>query len=85
MALIPFLFLLSIGGAFSASALSICPNDSALFLYDIQSQCPVSISPNPPLQVRFSFFFFLLLGLLIVIWFVEQFLLNVTFRFCELE
>ncbi|KAF9670240.1 hypothetical protein SADUNF_Sadunf13G0047800 [Salix dunnii] len=51
MALLPLLFLLSIGGAFSASALSFCHNDSALFLYDIQSQCPVSISPNPPLQV----------------------------------
>ncbi|KAJ6360132.1 hypothetical protein OIU77_004194 [Salix suchowensis] len=55
MALLPLLFLLSIGGAFSAPALSICPNDSALFLYDIQSQCPVSISPNPHLQVDGNF------------------------------
>jgi hypothetical protein len=61
MALLSLLFLLSIGGASSASALSICPDESALFLYDIQSQCPVSIYPNPPLQVRFSLFYLLVL------------------------
>ncbi|KAJ6974904.1 5'-adenylylsulfate reductase-like 5 [Populus alba x Populus x berolinensis] len=55
MALLSILFLLSIGGASSASALSICPDESDLFLYDIQSQCPVSISPNPPLQVDGDF------------------------------
>ncbi|CAK7341439.1 unnamed protein product [Dovyalis caffra] len=51
MALLSVLFLLYIYGALSASALSICPKESALFMYDIQSQCPVSISPNSPLQV----------------------------------
>jgi hypothetical protein len=64
MALLSLLFLLSIGGVSSASALSICPDESALFLYDIQSQCPVSISPNPPLQVRFSLFYLLVLLLI---------------------
>ena len=36
---------------------SLCPKDSNLFLYALHSQCPISISPNPPLQVRFLFFF----------------------------
>ncbi|KAJ9131900.1 hypothetical protein P3X46_034803 [Hevea brasiliensis] len=33
----------------------ICPDESAFFLYDLQSTCPVSISPNPPLEVGENF------------------------------
>ncbi|WCJ43627.1 5'-adenylylsulfate reductase-like 5 [Euphorbia peplus] len=54
MALV-FLFLLSFG-VFSASGLgSICCNESSLFLLNLQSQCPLSISPIPPLQVEGNF------------------------------
>jgi hypothetical protein len=58
MSLLSALFLLYIG-VLTASALSDCPNESALSLHHIQSQCPVSIPSNPPLQVRFSLFVFL--------------------------
>ncbi|XP_050244912.1 5'-adenylylsulfate reductase-like 5 isoform X1 [Quercus robur] len=39
----------------SCSSSSLCPKDSNLFLYALQSQCPISISPNPPLQVDGDF------------------------------
>ncbi|KAI5554760.1 hypothetical protein BDE02_19G036900 [Populus trichocarpa] len=54
MSLLSALFLLYIG-VLTASALSDCPNESALSLQHIQSQCPVSIPPNPPLQVDGKF------------------------------
>ncbi|XP_028761268.1 5'-adenylylsulfate reductase-like 5 [Neltuma alba] len=38
-----------------ASSSSLCHRDSALFLYSLKSQCPLSISPNPPLQVDGSY------------------------------
>ncbi|KAM3738450.1 hypothetical protein ACB098_09G131500 [Castanea mollissima] len=39
----------------SCSSSSLCPKDSDLFLYALHSQCPISISPNPPLQVDGDF------------------------------
>ncbi|KAF3953781.1 hypothetical protein CMV_020802, partial [Castanea mollissima] len=39
----------------SCSSSSLCPKDSNLFLYALHSQCPISISPNPPLQVDGDF------------------------------
>ncbi|KAB5512178.1 hypothetical protein DKX38_029237 [Salix brachista] len=54
MSLISALFLLNIG-VLTASALSVCPKESALSLLHIQSQCPVSISPNSPVQVDGKF------------------------------
>ncbi|XP_054789654.1 5'-adenylylsulfate reductase-like 5 [Prosopis cineraria] len=38
-----------------ASSSSLCHRDSALFLYTLKSQCPLLISPNPPLQVDGSY------------------------------
>ncbi|KDP39694.1 hypothetical protein JCGZ_02714 [Jatropha curcas] len=60
MALV-FIFLLCIGALpsipfVSASASdSVCPNESVLFSCNLQSQCPLSISPNPPLEVDGKF------------------------------
>lgn len=61
MALV-FILLLYIGAlssisfvSASASSDSICPNQSVLFLYNLQSQCPLSISPNHPLEVDGNF------------------------------
>ncbi|EEF36909.1 conserved hypothetical protein [Ricinus communis] len=58
MALVSIFFLcigaLSSIGFISASG-SICPNESSLLLYDLQSQCPLEIFPNPPLQVDGNF------------------------------
>ncbi|KAG2682796.1 hypothetical protein I3843_10G001500 [Carya illinoinensis] len=39
----------------ASSSSALCPKESNLFLYGLQSQCPLSISPNPPLQVDGDF------------------------------
>ncbi|KAF9661186.1 hypothetical protein SADUNF_Sadunf19G0041800 [Salix dunnii] len=54
MSLLSALFLLNIG-ALTASALSVCPKESAWSLLHIQSQCPVTISRNSPLHVDGKF------------------------------
>ncbi|KAJ6697251.1 hypothetical protein OIU85_003604 [Salix viminalis] len=54
MSLLSALFLLNIG-VLTASALSVCPKESALSLLHIQSQCPVSFPPNSPVQVDGKF------------------------------
>ncbi|KAF7801474.1 5'-adenylylsulfate reductase-like 5 [Senna tora] len=46
-----FLQYASASSGFSAT----CHPDSAFFLYSLQSQSPLSISPNPPIQVDGSF------------------------------
>ncbi|KAI9121017.1 hypothetical protein K1719_008050 [Acacia pycnantha] len=38
-----------------ASSSPMCHRDSSLFLYSLESQCPLSISPNLPLQVDGSY------------------------------
>ncbi|KAL9431442.1 hypothetical protein AB3S75_026598 [Citrus x aurantiifolia] len=37
------------------SSASLCPQDSVLFLNNLQSQCPPGISPNPPFEVDGEF------------------------------
>lgn len=54
MSLLSALFLLNIG-VLTASALSVCPKESALSRLHIQSQWPVSIPPNSPVQVDGKF------------------------------
>ncbi|KAK4740473.1 hypothetical protein SAY87_032354 [Trapa incisa] len=39
----------------SSGMLPSCPRESAPFICSLQSQCPLSISPNPPLQVEGGF------------------------------
>ncbi|KAF5473668.1 hypothetical protein F2P56_010267 [Juglans regia] len=39
----------------ASSSSVLCPKESNFFLYGLQSQCPLSISPNPPLQVDGDF------------------------------
>ncbi|XP_065852900.1 5'-adenylylsulfate reductase-like 5 [Euphorbia lathyris] len=56
MALVFILFICF--GAFSATrfvSASVCCTESSLFLSNLQSQCPISISPNPPLEVDGNF------------------------------
>lgn len=38
-----------------SSSSALCPKESNLFLYALQSQCPLAISPNPPIQVDGDF------------------------------
>ncbi|XP_050212800.1 5'-adenylylsulfate reductase-like 7 [Mercurialis annua] len=42
-------------GLVSASESSVCPDQSSVLLYNLYSQCPLEISPNPPLQVDGNF------------------------------
>lgn len=47
-----FIFSVILSIRFVSSA-SLCPQDSVVFLNNLQSQCPPGISPNPPFEVRF--------------------------------
>ncbi|CAN6719910.1 unnamed protein product [Malus baccata var. baccata] len=38
-----------------SSSSVLCPHDSDFFRYGLQSQCPISISPHPPLKVDGNF------------------------------
>ncbi|GAV78955.1 Thioredoxin domain-containing protein [Cephalotus follicularis] len=40
---------------FVSSTSTLCPNQSFLFLYHFQYQCPITISPNPPIEVDGNF------------------------------
>jgi len=49
--------VIQFASAFSFSSSSLCLPQPPSFLYNLQSQCPISIPSNPPLQVpRFSDF-----------------------------
>ena len=37
-----------------SSSSALCPHESDFFRYSLQSQCPISISPHPPLKVCFT-------------------------------
>ncbi|KAJ7976388.1 5-adenylylsulfate reductase-like 5 [Quillaja saponaria] len=56
-AFVLFLYMVALSSlqSVSSSSSSMCHPDTTLFIFSLQSQCPLSIFPHPPLQVNGNF------------------------------